>query len=221
MIEQNAVGRVQTIGLAVIHRDPVSVKLGDRVGRARVKGRGFGLRRFHGRAVHFRGGCLAEPRLSLQARNPDGFQEPQRAQRIRIGGVLGRLEAHLDMALGRQIVDLVRCRFLDDTNEVRRIRHVAMVQDQITMRRMRVLVDVFDAGGVEERGTPLDTVDRVAFRQQQTDQIRSRPAPSHRLPVQFFARPCTQLATEQNTSGRLNPRFRQEAQEEPAGMPLF
>src|SRR6202008_341358 len=51
MIEQDAVGSEHAIGLAVVHRDPVAVKLGDAIGRARIKRRGFLARDFLDQAV--------------------------------------------------------------------------------------------------------------------------------------------------------------------------
>lgn len=38
MVEQDAVAGIHPVGLAVIDRDPVGVKLGDAVGAARIKG---------------------------------------------------------------------------------------------------------------------------------------------------------------------------------------
>ena len=45
MIEQDAVGGVNAVGLAVIHRDPVGIELGRGVGTARRERRRLGLRR--------------------------------------------------------------------------------------------------------------------------------------------------------------------------------
>src|SRR6266404_2077992 len=74
MIEQDAVGGEHAVGLAVVHRDPVAVELGDTVGRARIERRGFLLRDFLNQAVQLRSGCLIEPRLLFHAENPDRFQ---------------------------------------------------------------------------------------------------------------------------------------------------
>src|ERR1700722_441347 len=46
MIEQDAVAGKHAVGLAVIHRDPVTVELGDAIGRAWIERRGFPLRGF-------------------------------------------------------------------------------------------------------------------------------------------------------------------------------
>ncbi len=44
-----------------------------------------------------------------------------------------------------------------------RVGHVAVVEDELGIGVVRVLVDVVDAGSVEERGAALDAVDLVAF----------------------------------------------------------
>ena len=45
VVEQDAVAGVHAVGLAVVHRDPVGVELGHRVGAARIERRGLLLRR--------------------------------------------------------------------------------------------------------------------------------------------------------------------------------
>ena len=74
MIEQDAVGGEHAVGLAVVHRDPVAVQLGDAIGRARIERRGFFLRHFLNQTVQLRCGCLVEPRLVFHAENPNRFQ---------------------------------------------------------------------------------------------------------------------------------------------------
>jgi hypothetical protein len=54
-LNRDSVGGVDAVGLAVIHRDPVAVKLGDAVRRARIERRGLLLRHFLDKAIEFRG----------------------------------------------------------------------------------------------------------------------------------------------------------------------
>jgi hypothetical protein len=63
----------------------------------------------------------------------------------------------------REVVDLVRLHLLDDPDQVRRIREVAVVQHEALMIDVRVLVEVVDAVGVEERSASLDAVHLVAL----------------------------------------------------------
>ncbi len=72
---------------------------------------------------------LVEARLLLQAEDADRLEQAQRAERVGVRRVFRRLERHGDMALGGQVVDLVGLHLLDDADEVRRVRQVAVVQD--------------------------------------------------------------------------------------------
>src|ERR1700736_837421 len=74
VVEQDAVGGKHAVGLAVVHRDPVAVKLGDAIGRTRIERRGFFLRNLLHQTVQLRSGRLVEPCLLLHAENPDRFQ---------------------------------------------------------------------------------------------------------------------------------------------------
>src|SRR3981081_2685787 len=74
MIEQDAVRGEHAVRLAIVHGDPVTVELGDAIGRARIEWRRLLLRNFLHQAVQLRGGRLVEPRLLFHAENPDRFQ---------------------------------------------------------------------------------------------------------------------------------------------------
>ena len=166
VVEQDAVGGEHAVGLAVVHRDPVAVELGDAVGRARIERRGLLLRDFLDQAVQFRGRRLIEPRLLLHAENADRFQQPQHADRVGIGGIFRALEADADMALGGEIVDLGRPDLLHQPDQVGRIRHVAVMQQERHVAGVRILIEMIDAGGVERGRPPLDAVHGVAEAEQ-------------------------------------------------------
>ena len=76
-----------------------------------------------------------------------------------------------DMALGRQIVDLVRLHFLDDPDQAGGIREIAVMQGEIKSLLVRVVVEVIDAIGVDQRRPALDAVNRIALGQQQFGEI--------------------------------------------------
>jgi hypothetical protein len=42
------------------------------------------------------------------------------------------------MALGRKIVDLVRLYLLDDTDDVRRVRHVSVMENEVERCLVRI-----------------------------------------------------------------------------------
>ena len=53
------------------------------------------------------------------------------------------------MALGREIVNLVRLCVLDDADEICRISHVAVMQNEAQSRLVWILVKMVDPAGVE------------------------------------------------------------------------
>jgi hypothetical protein len=65
VVEQDAVARVQAIGLAVVDRDPIGVELGRAIGAARLKIRGFAQRPLRIVAVELGGRGLVDAGLSL------------------------------------------------------------------------------------------------------------------------------------------------------------
>ena len=175
MVEQDAVGGKHAVGLAVVHRDPVAVELGDAVRRARIERRGFLLRHFLDQAVELRGRGLIEPRLLLHAEDADRFQQPQHADGVGIGGIFRALEADADMALGGEVVDLGRPDLLHQPDQIGRVGHVAVVQQERHIAGMRVLVEVIDARGVERGRPPLDAVHRRSRGRADIRRDRRRP----------------------------------------------
>ena len=132
VVEQDAVRGVHAVGLAVVHRDPVGIELGDGVGAARVERRGLALRRLLDLAVQLRGRGLVEARrLSRMRRMRIASSSRSVPERVGIGGVFRRLEAHLHVALRREVVDLGRLDLLDQANEVGRVGQIAVVQEEI------------------------------------------------------------------------------------------
>ena len=75
------------------------------------------------------------------------------------------------MTLGGEVVDFVGLHLLDDADEAGRIGEVAVVQDEAAALFMRVLVQVVNAVGVEQRGAPLDAVHFVALAQQKFGEV--------------------------------------------------
>src|SRR5581483_2449475 len=82
VIEQNAVGRVESVGLAVVHGDPIGIELGRSVRATRIKRRALGLRNFLHFAVKLGGRRLIETHAFTEAENTHALQQPQRTQRV-------------------------------------------------------------------------------------------------------------------------------------------
>ena len=91
--------------------------------------------------------------------------------RIRVGGVLRRLERHCDVALRGQVIDLIRLHFLDDADEIGRIRQISVMQAQPDIALMRILVEMIDAVRIERGRAALDAVNLVALAEQQLSQV--------------------------------------------------
>jgi hypothetical protein len=161
VVEQNAVGRVRAVRLAVVDRDPVRVQLGRGVRAARVERCGLALRRLARPAVQLRGRGLVEAHAPFHAEDAQRLEQAQGAERVGVRGVLGGLEAHLDMALRRQVVDLVRLRLLHQADQVGGVGQVAVVQEKARGVLVGVHIKVIDPAGVERRGAPLDPVHNV------------------------------------------------------------
>ena len=75
------------------------------------------------------------------------------------------------MALRGEVVDFVGLDLLDDADQVGGVGQVAVVEDEAAVGVVRVLVEVVDAVGVEQRGAAFDAVDGVAFVQQEFGEI--------------------------------------------------
>ncbi len=118
VIEQDTVRGVIAVSLAIVDGDPVGIELRGPIGAARIKGRGLALRRLAHLAIELRRGCLVEPHAVADAEDADCLKEAQRAEAIRIGRVLRGFEAHLHMALGGQVVDLVGLGLLHQPDDV-------------------------------------------------------------------------------------------------------
>ena len=84
-----------------------------------------------------------------QIENVHGLEEPQRAERVGVSRVLGRLEAHVDVALRGEVVDLVGLRLLNDADEVGGVGQVAVVHEEAHAALVRIGVGMGDAVGVE------------------------------------------------------------------------
>ncbi len=168
VVEQDAVRGVQAVRLAVVHRRPVRVELGHAVGRPGVERGGLVLRR-RGRPVELRGRGLVVPRVDPGG--ADGLEHPHGPDAGDVAGVVGHLERHLHVRLGREVVHLLRLDRPDEVHQAERVGQVAVVQHQRTPLLVRVLVDVVEAPGVE-RGRPADeAVHLVSLGEQQFGEV--------------------------------------------------
>lgn len=97
VVEQDAIARVHTVRLPVVHRDPVCVQLCNPVWTPRVERRALRLRRLNDFPVELRRRCLVEPYVFLEAARTDSVEKAQRAKAVNVSCILGHLERDLDV----------------------------------------------------------------------------------------------------------------------------
>ena len=162
VVEQDAVGGVDAVALAIVHRDPVAEDLGRAVGRARVERGLLRLRGLLDEAVHLGAPRLVDTRLEVDLAH--GVEQPQDAQRGHVGRVLRHLEGDLDVALRGQVVDLVGSDQLQRAHEAVLVHEVAVVEDQ-------AVADVVDAPGVERAAPAHEPVDLVPLLEEELGEV--------------------------------------------------
>ena len=149
MIKQNPVRGMHAIGLAVVDRDPIGIKLCRRVRRARIERGGLPLRYLLRLTEQLGGRGLIEAGLFFQAEDTDRLEQAQRPQPVGVGRVFRRFERNLYVRLRREIVNLVRLGFLHDADDVGCIGDIAVVQMEGNALLVRVVNEMVDALGVE------------------------------------------------------------------------
>jgi hypothetical protein len=163
VVEQDAVTSIDAIGFTIVDSDPVGVHLRHGIRAARVERRGFLLRGLLYQTIQLRGRCLVELGLLFQSQDADRFKDTQCTDTVSVSRVLRGLEGHGHMAHRSQVVDLVRLGLLDDADQVGGVGQIAVVQFEFGIIYVRVLVQMIDTVGVEQRGATLHTVHGVAL----------------------------------------------------------
>ena len=173
MVEQNAVAGIHAVGLAVIDGDPVGVQFCGCVRGSGVERGFFRLRCFLHFAEEFGCGSLVKPGLFFKTEDSHPFQDAQGAKGILIGSILRGLKGNRHMALGGEIVDLIRLDLLDDSDKVCGIGEIPVVENEISVRHMGALVQVVDAIRVEQGRPPFDAMYFIAFFQKEFGEERA------------------------------------------------
>ena len=177
VIEQDAVGGLHAVGLAVVHRDPVAVQLGDAIGRAPIKRRGFLLRDRLDQTVQFRGGGLIESGLLFHAENPSSRSTPM-ASALAVYSGLGNLEAKRDWGHAKDYVEgmhrILQADEPDDfvlaTGEARSVREFVELAFAEVGRGIEWRGKGVDETGVDSKsGKTLVRIDPTYFRPTEVD----------------------------------------------------
>ena len=177
VVEQYAVAAVHAVALAVVFHYPEAVLFGDAVWRARIERCRLLLRHLLHLAVELRCRSLINAAFVGKTRYPHGFQQSQGAHGIHVGGELRHVEAHLHMALSREVINLVGSYLRDDAYQRRAVGHVAPMQVYQTflvhVAHPFVEVQMFDAAGVEARAAAQHSVHLIAFFNKELRQKRA------------------------------------------------
>ena len=94
-----------------------------------------------------------------------------RAHRGGVGRVLGDVEAHLDVALRAEVVDLVGLEVADQVDQGAGVRQVAVVHQEPNAGLVRVVVDRLQPLGVERGRPPDEAVNVVSLGQEELGEI--------------------------------------------------
>jgi hypothetical protein len=97
MIEQDPITRIHPIRLAIIHHDPIRIKLRATIGTAWVEWRRFALWCFHDFAIQFGCGGLVEPDMLFKPASANGIEETEGAESVNVTSVFGHFERDFDV----------------------------------------------------------------------------------------------------------------------------
>ena len=108
MVKQYAVDGEHAVALAVVLSNPEAVLFRNAIRRAGIERRCLSLRHFLHESEEFGCGILIDFACLLHTKDSDSLKKTKDADSIGICGIFRHIERHLDMALGREIVNLTR-----------------------------------------------------------------------------------------------------------------
>jgi hypothetical protein len=175
VVEQDAVGGEQSIGLAIIDGLPVGVDLGAGVGAARMERRGLALRHFGHPPEHLGRARLVVARRAAMALVviAQRLQQAERAEPNHVGGIFGLIEGDAHVRLRGEVIDLVGAHLLDDRAHPGAVAQVAVVQLQRRRTWAEALAHMVDTSGGEARGAAHHAVHFVALLDEKFREVRA------------------------------------------------
>src|SRR5262249_31402697 len=114
---------------------------------------------------------LIEASLVFPAEDTNGLEQAQCSKSIGVGRIFRRLERDLHMRLRREIVDLIRLRFLHNADDVSRVGHIAVMHMEGYPLLVRIMNQMVNTLGIEGRRTALDTMDDVSLGQKEFGKV--------------------------------------------------
>jgi hypothetical protein len=79
----------------------------------------------------------------------NGLEQAEGSKSIGVGRIFRRLERDLHMRLCRQVVDLIRLRFLHNADDIGRVGHVTVMHMEGYPLLVRIMNQMVDALGIE------------------------------------------------------------------------
>lgn len=149
VVEQNTVREEHAISLAVVFDDPERKLLGNSVGRAGIKGGGLTLGSLHHLAVKLTRGGLIQTGFVGKTASADGVEQAEGSNTIHLSSILREIERNLHMTLSAEVVNLVGLNLRHQTAQVRGVRQISVVEEEVDTLAVRILVKVVNATSVE------------------------------------------------------------------------
>ena len=161
---------MQVVTFAVIDRGPVGKDLGAGVRAARVERCSFGLRSFQDFAEHLAARSLVETRSDLGFL--DCLEDPDSAQPRNVRRVFRDIEAHSNVALSAEMVNLVRLDVPQQLHQVEGVGQIPVVEEEPLAVDVGILIEMIDAAGIECARAPDNAVDFISFAKQEFGEVR-------------------------------------------------
>ena len=160
VVEEDAAAAEHIVGLAVLLDNPEAVELGHGIGAVGMEGGVLVLRNFLHLAIELGGAGLIDAAGLLQVAGTHGLEHTEHTGGIDIGRELGRVKADLHVALGGEIVDLVRFNLVNNFYYRHGVAQVCVMQVKV-----RLAFQVRNALAEVNTATADDTMHFVAFLQ--------------------------------------------------------
>ena len=101
--------------------------------------------------------------LTLETHLADRLQQTQRPQTGHISGILRHIKGHTNMTLRAKVINLIRLKLIEQFHQHHTIGQVAIMQEKLGPKHMRIVVEMINALCVESRTATDDAVNFVPF----------------------------------------------------------
>ena len=171
MVIENAIANKESVRLAVNPSELGRERLRAAVRARRPEWRRLGLGRFGGVPENLGAGSVIElHRLRLVAGD---LEQAERGHPDLFAGRFRHLEAQPNVALPSEMINLCRLNFGKNPAHGGAVRQIAVMEKERLAVNVFVVAQMLDARPKEVARSPNDSVDRVAFSQEQLGKIRT------------------------------------------------